>query len=151
MLTCSGNHIKTQNLHFKIHFYALNHLQCFTPWHNKVKYLTVQSNVLSWGGKTISSPTKIQFFFFFKSPQLQIASATHQTIQWQTIIKLLWKLLCRKMWPVQCTFVHKKQFYDLAHTKVRRPSQVTRQRQGRNVFKLLLAPTFDPRTQDGFS
>ena len=91
------------------------------------------------------------FFFFFKSLQLQIASATHQTIQWQTIIKLFWKLLCRKMWPVQCTFVHKKRFYGPARTKVRRPSQVTRQRQGWNVFKLLFAPTFDPRTQDGFS
>lgn len=45
MLTCSENHIK-----HKIHIskYILMHWITYSvsPWHNKVKYMTVQSNVL---------------------------------------------------------------------------------------------------------
>lgn len=67
----------------------------------------------------------------FRLPQQQL-----KLFKWQTIVTPLWKSLFRKTRPVQCTFVHKKQFYGLVHTKVRCPVQVTRQRQGWNAFKL---------------
>lgn len=109
----------TRNSQLKIHPYAQDHLQCFIPWHNQVKYLTV----LLWAGKRkLVNLQKYNFYHCNFGLPLQNTKRMKQKS-----ITLLWKSLSRIMWLVQCTFVHIKQCHGLAHTKICCPQQVTRQ------------------------
>lgn len=124
---------KTQISHFKIYSHMHWVTYSVSPWHHK--HLTARSNVLLWGGKTSSSPTKIQFLITATSDCL---GSTSKQLNDKLLLHHYESYLFRKMWPVQCTFVHKKQFYDLARTKVGCPLQVTRQWTRMKMFQASL-------------
>lgn len=134
MLTCNGNHIKHKNHMSKYMF--MHRITYSVSHHGIIKSNIWQYNLMCYREeeKQFHHLQKYSFYHCnFRLPQQHV-----KTTQWQIITTLFRRLLFHTMWPVQCTFAHKKQFYGLAHTKVRCPLQVTRQWQGWNVLSFAL-------------
>lgn len=113
MLACSENHIQ-----HKIHMskYIFMHRITYSVSHHGV----IKSNIRQYNVMCYSEEEKENSTYqntVFNHCNFRLPWQNIKRIKW-SIITLLWKLLLRKMWPVQCTFVHKKQCHGFAHTKI---------------------------------